>query len=360
MRRTLGWFQLRRMLRVTVLLSLSALALVLGFSSVRADSPSFTVVVEQQKNLDAGLISQGVVSLTLKPGEKQQFTLGLTNTTRNTNRLKITPTVAQTNDAGQVDMTLVGRKPDASLHYPLTKLISGPTAVTLAPGGSESVTYTVKAPAKPFSGRIIGGLVISSDNLPSVNEDGKKAKAHTFSNNIQQSITVGLTSTEPPEKSVAPNLDMGAPKLTIGYFNRPSVIIDLRNIEPAILRGLTGTVDISQQGAPTNSFRYRQGTIEMAPNSYMQMTIPWGTTNVSAGTYQIHFKFSAGVRTWEFDRTLVVSSHHAEAVNSTSNPNRNNTLLWWVMGSILVFVLFVTGSVLMWHLGRKKGIRSIK
>jgi hypothetical protein len=322
--------------------------------TVWADAPSFYVaaVPVQSTAVHANANDFDVL---VKPGQNVSLTVTLTNATNRANEIQIQPTVAQTNASGAIDVGLVGRSLDSSLTHPFTKMYQGPKVITLAAHETRNVNFYVQAPKKAFSGTVIGGLQFSSNDTPSVRTSGSK----TFQNKINSALPIRVRSTEPPQATVAPNLDLGEPKIIVGLLNHPAIGVRLRNIEPAVLRHLTGVVDVYDKNSPTNSFRFEQGSIEMAPNSYFSMQIPWGTTSIAPGNYTVTFRFSAGVRTWKFTRTLVVSPHRASELNQITAAPRQSRLLWWVLGGVLALTLSIAITVFVWHRGKHVGMKRV-
>ncbi len=344
----------RKMFSVALMSILFFLLFVAGMNCrrVRADAPSFYVsgISKQSQTVQATANSFDVLA---KPGQNISLSFRLTNATDRANEIRIRPTVAQTNASGGIDVSIVGRTLDSSLTHPFTKMYQGPRVITLAANEARTVVFYVQAPKQSFSGTVIGGLLFSSNDIPSVKTSGSK----TFKNQINSALPIRVRSASPPNPTIAPNLDLGEPKIIVGTLNHPTVGIRLRNIEPAVLRQLKGVVDIYDKSSPTNSFRFEQAPIDMAPNSYFNMQVSWGTTSIAPGNYVATFRFQNGERTWKFSRTLIVSPHRAAELNQITAAPRQSRLLWWVFGAVLFLALSIAITVFVWHRGKHVGMK---
>lgn len=334
---------------VSLLFALGAIS-----QTVLADAPSFYVGAVPAKGTNAQATADDFDVLA-KPGESVALSFTLSNATSEPNEIDIQPTVAQTNSSGAIDVGIVGRSLDSSLQHPFSNMYQGPRKITLAANETRKVQFYVQAPKKPFSGTVIGGIRFSSSDTPSVKTSGTK----TFKNQINAALPIRVRSTQPSSADVAPNLDLGEPKIVVGVLNHPAVGVRLRNVEPAVLRQLKGVVNIYDKNSPTNSFRFEQQTIDMAPNSYFNMQIPWGTTSIAPGDYIANFQFQAGARTWKFTRTLIVSPHRASELNEITAAPRQSNLLWWILGGMLVLMLSIATTVFVWHRGKHVGMKRV-
>ncbi|ERL63710.1 hypothetical protein L248_2250 [Schleiferilactobacillus shenzhenensis LY-73] len=310
-----------------------------------------------QVNTDSKTTQGQAFYMTLSPNETQNVEVSISNLTGEENVIRIQPSVGSTDGSGQLDVSNVKAKPDVSMKYPFTDMFMGPDTVTLPAHSAKVVPISIKAPEGTFPGLIMGGLVFSSQNLP-VSQSSSSRSGKQMKNNVRYAIPVGIRSKGSTQQRVAPDLDLGEPSLISGVFNHPAVTVNVRDIKPAILRHLKGTVNVYQTDSPTNSFRFQTSTLEMAPNSIYAMQIPWGTNSVSAGTYTVEFQFASGERNWHFSRTLIVSPHRAESVNQTSAASHSNWEQYIAIGIVLLFLLVLSVTILVWHRGKARGARN--
>jgi hypothetical protein len=341
----------RRVRLLTFLfLATTFIFLVQGVSTVQADTSSFDVQAVLPKNQVTPHIE--FFDIRVSPDEEQSLQVDLANLTGKTNNITIDAAAPVTDLTGKVNYTDPNSQADPSAQYSVHKLFQGPKSVILAPHETKTVTLTLKTPPKAFSGLIIGSFIFSSDSNPSVRDD---KKSHRLKNEIRVSIPIGLRSTNPPIATVAPDLDLGEPKIVTSPFGGGAIQIRLRNVEPAFTGEVTGTIDVHDKDEQTNSFRYKQKTFGIAPNSFFEMFTPWGGGVVQPGHYVLTYRFSAGERNWTFTRQLIVSRDEATSVNQTQPATQNNALIWWLIAILLVVLLVVSITVLVWYRGKKRG-----
>jgi hypothetical protein len=320
-----------------------------GVSTVQADTPSFDVQAVLPKNQ----VTKGIefFDIRVAPNQKQELQVNLANLSKQDNVVHISATAPITDLTGAVSYTQPGVKPDPSARYSIGELFEGPSSINLAPRETTTISLRLKTPVKPFDGLIIGSFIFSSSSKPSVQDD---TKSHKIKNDIRVAIPVGLRSTKPSSKTVVPNLDLGDPRIVTSPFGGGAIQTRVRNIEPAFSGKVTGTIDVHDRDDSTNSFRRKQSTFGITPNSYFEMFTSWGSGTVQPGHYILNYRFSAGERNWEFTRQLIVSSEQASRVNQTQ-PAAQNNQSWWIIGFILTTLLFISISVLVWYRGKRRG-----
>lgn len=112
--------------------------------SVYADTMAYSVKANIPENqIDK---SKTYFDLKMTPGQKQDVSLTISNSSKEKATIIITPNIALTNQNGVIDYNQEKAKQDSSLKVPITDIISDKQKVTLEPQETKDVVFTLQMP----------------------------------------------------------------------------------------------------------------------------------------------------------------------------------------------------------------------
>lgn len=280
--------------------------------------------------------------LLVKPGDTQDLELEIKNTSNETLKLYVEPQVATTNQNGELEYSVKPKKYDSTLTNPITKMLSGKQAVTIDPMAEKKVTFKLKVPEKPFSGKIVGGFNVYDQ----ANEKEEKTKSKKDDVQIKNlfSFVLGIKLQE-NENEVKPNLKLNDVKA--GLFNyRTAITANIQNTKPGFVSDLTINAKIRKIGSKETLYKIEQSDIQMAPNSNFDLPISLENQEIVPGNYEINMTASSKQGKWRFDKKFNITNEEAEqfneeAVEKEEKPNNNLMMIVIISASVVVLLLIV-------------------
>lgn len=168
--------------------------------------------------------------LKMEPGQEQEITLTVSNSSDKQTTIILSPNIATTNQNGVIDYSQTKGKLDSTLKTPLSSVISKEQEVTLAPNETKQVPFTLKMPDKSFNGLLLGGFYVTKKEEA---EDSKEAEKNVQIKN-NYSYVIGIQLRESLEE-VKPQLKMNQIKPALLNY-RTAVTVNLQNTEATIIK----------------------------------------------------------------------------------------------------------------------------
>jgi hypothetical protein len=287
--------------------------------------------------------------LLVKPGATQELELEIKNTSKETLKLYVEPKVATTNQNGELEYSIQPKKYDSTLTYPITKLLSEKQAVTIDPLATKKVTFTLKAPQKAFSGKIVGGFNIYEQS----NEKAAKEKSTDEEVQIKNlfSFVLGIQIRESTTE-VKPKLKLNDVKASLFNY-RTAITANIQNTEPTFLSALNVKGSIRKIGSKDGLFKFEQSDIAMAPNSNFDLPISLENQEIESGNYEITLAATSKQGKWNFTKRFNITNEeakqfNAEAVELVEQSNNKMLIIMIVIGAV-VFLMFVIIIILLWR-----------
>lgn len=318
--------------------------------SVQAAAPSFSAQMVQ--TTDGGTDEKSYFDLTLAPNQKQEVQIMIQNLLNKKNKIKVSPTVAQTSDSGHAVYNQTKLRQDETLTHEFPKLTGKAQTITVPPKGNQTVSFEIQAPPEAFEGLIMGGFAVQSLTAGSVRSaDSDAADKHVH---IGYAISVLLRSTATADVAVQPNLTVGRPKL-VTFDNQPELTMQVQNTKANFVTDMTVTTKIYQGNNEVPLITDKQKGLSMAANSNFDFTIPWKTKSVIADKYHMVLQFKAGKQHWESSQYFLISQKQASYFNRQNKKIQPNYKPWIIMTVILLVVLIGAFSWILYYKGQQKG-----
>ncbi|WP_086313722.1 hypothetical protein A5821_001255 [Enterococcus sp. 7F3_DIV0205] len=283
--------------------------------------------------------SQTYFDLRMKPGQKQDLSLNISNAGDKEITLNVIPNVATTNQNGVIDFSEKDKEIDSSLKYPLTKLLSKEQKVTLAPKEKKVVSFSLQMPEEEFSGKIVGGFYVYKD------ESGEKERKSEGGVQItnKYAMVVGVQLTE-KDDSVVPELKLNTIQPSLLNY-RTAVTANLQNTQPTFVNDLKVVAKVSKKGATEVIHQTTKEELAMAPNSNFDFPISWDNQELAPGKYSLDLVASNKDKEWRFQKDFEIKAKEVkklneEAIEVKKEPN------YWAIGGIVASIVIVIAAVI--------------
>ncbi|WP_179394862.1 DUF3324 domain-containing protein [Lacticaseibacillus absianus] len=334
---------------------LGFLALMLGLSLthhqlVRAEGAGFSVaplIGSDQLNTVTDYFN-----LVATPGRARDLQVQIDNTSDQAKTFTVTLTNAASQANGEIGYE-PGTKLDASLKQPLSSLSSKPEQEVKVPAGqSQIVTIPLQIPAGGFTGVKLGGIYVLDQSV-SAAESGDSGIS--LNNQFAMIIGVQLQTDENAVVTTKPDLRLG--QVSAGTIDSSGgVIVNLRNVAPIFVDGMTATVKVTRKGDEKPTLTRTVKDWSMAPNSSLPLTVNT-TKELKAEDYDVTVVAKAGGKTWNFTESFSIKAKEAAKVNKalglTPTPAPPSTWIWYLVGGLgAVIVLLVGGMIWWWRRNR--------
>lgn len=125
----------------------------------------------------------------------------------------------------------------------------------------------------------------------------------------------------------------------INAYNQ--VEANLQNPRPGLMSQLKVKAKVTEVGKSKVVLQNEKSNMAMAPNSNFNYAIPWGDTQLKAGTYTLTLDATAkGGYHWHFVKNFTVTQKQINSLkNKINTPQQHNYLWWFVAGGILIILL---------------------
>ncbi|MGX7244374.1 DUF916 and DUF3324 domain-containing protein [Enterococcus quebecensis] len=296
--------------------------------------------------------SQTYFDLRMKPGQKQELTLNVSNSGNKKITLNIIPNVATTNQNGVVDFSEKDKVIDSTLKFPLTKILSKEQKVTLAPKEKKEVSFSLQMPEEELAGKIVGGFYVYKDE--SDEEDKKSEGGVQITNRYAMVVGIQLTEKDDP---VAPELKLNTIQPSLLNY-RTAVTANLQNTQPTFVNDLRVVAKVSKKGSTEVIHQTTKEGMAMAPNSNFDFPISWDNQELTAGKYTLELVANTSDNEWKFSKDFEINSKEAkklteEAIEVKKEPN------YWAIGGIiagvvLLVILAIAFTIYLYNSRKKK------
>lgn len=298
----------------------------------RAESVGYTVNAVLPKNQDDHNASY--FALRVKPNQQQKLAVVIGNQSDQAQKFQVTVNQAVTNANGVIDYSQTAPKRDSSLKVGIKDIFAEtklPT-VTVPAKSTKKVYVTYKMPAEKIKGMILGGINVKK--LESSQQSAKKGV--TINNNF--AYVIGLRLRE-SGIDVAPDMRMPAVKVTqTNSLNQ--VAATLQNPQPGMMRGLKVKAKVTKSGSDKVILQNEKANMAMAPNSHFAYAVPWGNTQLKAGTYTLTIDATAkGGYHWHFTKDFEVTQKQLGALANKYNQPQKSYFWWFVAGGVIIVLL---------------------
>ncbi|UQS81857.1 DUF916 and DUF3324 domain-containing protein [Bombilactobacillus folatiphilus] len=289
---------------------------------------SFTVKAILPKNQVTD--KETFFDLQVKPNQKQKLSMIVMNIGKKPMTIKINLNNAYTSSNGIISYDRSKVKLYQPLQPSLTDLIIGKRTATVKvqPQETKIVSFPYKAPAEPFKGIILGGIVATS-------AVGSSTKSNfAIQNQIQYVTGIVLRSNM---DHVQPDLKMSKEVTGKSRSTQQGIGFTLYNPAPINVSGMKMNAHFIRN--KKQHIKKTMSSLQVAPNSKWQVMIPF--KKVKPGSYKLNLTLTAknGYKK-SFVRHFTISKAQTAILHKKTTPKRYNRVLPWIfVGFFLVIIL---------------------
>lgn len=310
-------------------------------TTVSASEFNFAVVPQKPGNqID---LKKGYFDLKMTPGQEQQLSVALTNSTNKA--VSIHPKIAMTttNDSGVVDYSPSKKKADETLKYNIEDIVTTEKKVVIKADSTYVLKLNVKMPKESFKGSITGGLSLQED------EPAKKTDTQTSGMAIDNryAYVVGLSLRE-DLKPVKPELKLN--KVGPAQRNFRNVITaNLQNTEATYINQLKIDAKIMRKNDTEVLYESKKDMMQMAPNTNFNYPVPLGKgEKLKPGKYTLDISAASYKNKWHWKEDFTITDDEASALNAKDVTIEDSNILMYVLIGIglLLMVLLIIWLIL--------------
>lgn len=303
------------------------------------DRADFYVTPNLPKNQLAD--SENYFNVLLAPHTKESLKLTLINAKNEPLTINVTAHTAYTNNNGVVEYGKDADTPDASLNWSIAALLATPGIVKLKANETKTIDITLTMPKELFSGVLAGGIrlqkVKGSEGSEEVSEETDKSQQLSIENEF--AYVIGVVARNEQE-SMSPDLtllDVFPDQLN--YRNVFSATI--HNSMPTYVNQLTVEAKIKRKGSNDILYQTKKETMQMAPNSSLDLPISLAGDSFKGGSYVAEISASSGENTWEWTKAFTVKSDEAKAFNQSDVTIDHSLKWWWIIPVVMISLLSI-------------------
>ena len=269
--------------------------------------------------------------LRMEPGQIQELSLTVQNSSNEEIQLMIEPNTALTNQNGVIDYSHHEiEEKDSSLRYSFSELISEKQLVTVGANETKEVNFILEMPDEIFDGIILGGFYIYQVNKEEPEQTVMLQNQFAFVIGVKLSMT---------DLEITPDLALNDIQSTLINY-RTAVTANIQNTEATIINNLDVSAQITREGEKAILYETSRTGLSMAPNSNFDFPISLENQPIEAGQYQLYLTATNGEQAWEFERSFEIDSEIASELNQEAiELETDNRLLLYI--GIVVGVMTV-------------------
>lgn len=320
-------------MKQTVVLGLAIILLMsCGMKTLLASELNFAVIPQKPKNqID---MKKGYFDLKVKPGQNQELTVLLKNTTNKAVIIKPKIATTTTNNSGVVEYGPTKKKVDKTLKHNITDIITTEKKVTIKPDSTYNLKLKVSVPQESFEGSVTGGLTLEEE----IKEADKESSGSGMSINNRFSYVVGFDLREDVAK-IKPDLKLN--KIAPSQRNYRNVIsANLQNIEPTYVNQLKVDAKITKKNNEKVLYQTKKEKMQMAPNSNFDFPVELASgESLKAGKYTLDMTAKSYKNEWHWKKDFTISGDVAKELNEKDVTIEKSYMWYYIIGGILLLLL---------------------
>ena len=290
--------------KITILTVLVFMTAMLTIPAAAMDFSVRAVLPENQRQNGSQFFD-----IIVRPGQEQELMIEIVNLSDVEIVVLVETLTASTSRNGQINYTSRGEL-DESMKYSFEDLVQTPESYHTIPAESSiHVPITLSIPDGSFDGAMLGSIRV----LKEVTQEEKDA-AGAVVNQFAHVTAVRIIQSEDAE-SLDPDFLMGDISAELVNY-RASIIANIRNPQPMIIKGARATATIYERGSNQAIFEHTIETLDFAPNSIFPFSfIDREGYGISAGDYTAKIDIEFDGRNWSFDEDFTIEPQVAAAMN---------------------------------------------
>ncbi|MBO0473789.1 hypothetical protein IGL98_003446 [Enterococcus sp. DIV0840] len=304
------------------------------------------ILPKNQHNSDATYYD-----LRMKPGQKQDVQMELTNSSDKEEQVTLEINDATTNDAGDIDYSdrskIVPR--DKSLGVSFKDIATAEAELTIPAKKTITTTVRLDMPEKQFDGMILGGIKVVSSEKDIENSDSNNKEKQAKKTYI---VAVKLTETDTPVVAKLNLLDVVFSK----EANKNIIKATIQNDQAVNLEDIDFKADVYKKNSDKIFAQTKVTGYRMAPNSSFIFAIDGEKQGFQAGEYQIDLtaKSKATNQEWKWNKELEITKSENKKVENTAIDSEKDKIMFYTIICVITFVLFLLLLLLLLILRKRK------
>lgn len=250
--------------------------------------------------------------LMMSPGQTQEITVTLRNTSDS--EVTVVPNInsAMTNSGGVVEYSNFENKEriyDDSLKYNIEDTVKlNEETVTLAPEEERELAMTITMPAEEYDGVIAGGLYLRQQDD---SEDTEETSGTNIKNLFGYEIAILLRNNE---ATVAPEVIFDG--ATADQQNaRNAISLKVRNTSATYINKVHYQAELKREGSDEVIAETDQEDMQFAPNTIFDLFLPMDGRRFEAGDYVLTGSITSGENEWPIEESFTITREEAEKFN---------------------------------------------
>lgn len=286
------------------------------------------LVFTPKVNQTAGKIddSQTDIKLKVTPGKTSYLSVDITNESDEKQTLSAGIFNAKTNTQGVINYTsqAFNLKNDMSL----SKLVDYSEKIILKAKEKKEIRIAFAVPKQPFSGIIMGGLMIQQE---------PKESNDMIKNAFSFSIPIILIESE-TKLDAGLSFNEVKPELTGG---KNAVKITLDNPVNNVLSEATYAVEITKKDSDKMIYEGKLDQVNFAPNMSFDYFILMGKDKYKAGEYTAHIKVTSPYGDWKWDEDFNIESQIAKKLNKESISVEKMDITMKILIAVIILLVII-------------------
>lgn len=296
----------------------------------------------QENQRDTG---NSFFDLAVVPSEEVALSFDIVNSSGKEQTFDIAVNPAYTNDAGQIDYVDAKHKRDKTLKVDLAKITDVEKTATVAAGETKTIPLTLKMPAEPVQGEILGGIHVTRQTAQGEQEGAQLVNKFSY--------VIGLKIIE-SEEAVKRDLKLLNVKAGLSYHHT-SVKAKMQNPEPTAMGHLTFDAKVTKKGSDKVIKEQQSEDRAMAPNSNFDYTIDWKNQELEAGDYHLALVVKdAKSNEWKFNQDFKITAKEARKYNASAVELVKKDRSPWIYVLAGLVAAILIGVILLLVIKRKK------
>jgi len=274
---------------------------------IPASAMDFTVRAlkpENQRKNDSAFFD-----LLVKPGQEQDLVIEIGNSSSAEILVLVETITATTSRNGQINYTSRSET-DESMKYSFEDIVNlDENYYTIPADSSIQVAIALSVPDDPFDGCILGSIRV----LREATREEREA-AGAIVNQYAHVTAVRLVQDDDAENLPA---DFALGEINVELVNyRASIIANIRNLQPRIIKGATAKATIYVQGTDEIIFENNLDSLDFAPNSIFPYSfVDSEGYGIDAGDYTVVIDIEFEGESWKFEEDFNIPQQVADEVN---------------------------------------------
>ncbi|WP_423253431.1 DUF916 and DUF3324 domain-containing protein [Melissococcus plutonius] len=276
--------------------------------------------------------------LKVAPGQEQNLTLKLKNTSGHAIKVRINTNNATTNVNGMIDYSKHQQKMLGNPTF--EEMIGSSQAVSLLPFEEKIVSFHLKIPKNGFKGTVLGGFYCYEEEMKNQTKQHKTQKNLVIANRFSYTIGVQLTCTN---DKVKPNIQLTKikPGLSNGYL---TIFSTIENRAPLLLSQLSMKATITKKNQQNILYR-EEKTISLAPRSLFELPINLNNSPLKKGIYLLTIKLiDENGKNWRLQKEFVINNLdeklNDQAVEVKEEKKDNSLFYFYLLLALCLIIIF--------------------